>query len=555
MSITVGEYVRQLAPEQSRLRQVPFWPPDAFAIAAALLYRSGAYTAVVEKWPPEKKERKEWCDDIGHIGSKWRLRAPFGDAAPREVRRWWRTVTSAWTQPLERLGEKHDAVMALLQIVAAADEACAWVGFVNAGDEWHDAFEYDALTWFGMKDGRTLCRTVDASRAVVLPKAHTPQTGITIRSLTHHLALYLPGEVTARWWMQHSNLVTREWCFNLLLLPWPQVVLPRNFRAAAVDAVEMANGFGFFSCDVRRDPQFDVPAVVEAVDAAREHLRRTHGDDGCDIDGVVFPELALTSGEPLTIANATNAFVVGGVGQELPDGHSRNYAAIAIPGAAAVREQSKHHRWRLNASQIEQYGLGSRLDPTVAWWENSRLEARELNFFAFNDWLTFCVFICEDLARLDPVSDLVRSVGPNLVIALLLDGPQLKSRWPARYATVLAEDPGSSVLTLTSLGMALASVPEGKEPSRVIALWKDARLPGPREISLDPGAVGVVLSLRREYVEEFSADGRTDEGSTSHLRLDRVHQIKLRPTLPRYRPPRLLRRRVGPPRPEGESRA
>jgi len=50
------------------------------------------------------------------------------------------------------------------------------------------------------------------------------------------------------------------------------------------------------------------------------------------------------------------------------------------------------------------------------------------------------VLICEDLARLDPVNDLVRAVGPNLVMSLLMDGPQLTTRWPARYATVLADD-------------------------------------------------------------------------------------------------------------------
>jgi hypothetical protein len=58
----------------------------------------------------------------------------------------------------------------------------------------------------------------------------------------------------------------------------------------------------------------------------------------------------------------------------------------------------------------------------------------------------------EDLARPDPVGDLVRSVGPNLVIALLMDGPQLRARWSGRYAMSLADDPGSFVLSVTSLG-------------------------------------------------------------------------------------------------------
>ena len=62
-------------------------------------------------------------------------------------------------------------------------------------------------------------------------------------------------------------------------------------------------------------------------------------------------------------------------------------------------------------------------------------------------------------AEPEPAAELIRAVGPNLLIALLMDGPQLSNRWPARYAAVLAEDPGTSVLTLTSLGMAERSRP------------------------------------------------------------------------------------------------
>ena len=47
-----------------------------------------------------------------------------------------------------------------------------------------------------------------------------------------------------------------------------------------------------------------------------------------------------------------------------------------------------------------------------------------------------------DLAQPDPVASIIRQVGPSLVIGLLLDGPQLAERWPARYASVFADDPG-----------------------------------------------------------------------------------------------------------------
>lgn len=115
-------------------------------------------------------------------------------------------------------------------------------------------------------------------------------------------------------------------------------------------------------------------------------------------------------------------------------------------------------------------------------------------FISLRPWLTMSVLICEDLARPDPVGDLARAVGPNLIIALLMDGPQLADRWPARYAASLADDPGSSVLTVTSTGMSILSRPqEGENRSDVIALWKDARTGKARELQLPENAAALVL--------------------------------------------------------------
>jgi hypothetical protein len=82
--------------------------------------------------------------------------------------------------------------------------------------------------------------------------------------------------------------------------------------------------------------------------------------------------------------------------------------------------------------------------------------------------LTITSLVCEDLALNSDIADVIRSVGPTDVISVLLDGPQLRSRSAARYASVLADDPGSAVLTLTSFGMAQRSRPLGRQPSPVI---------------------------------------------------------------------------------------
>ena len=134
--------------------------------------------------------------------------------------------------------------------------------------------------------------------------------------------------------------------------------------------------------------------------------------------------------------------------------------------------------------------------------------------------------VCEDLARQDPVSSLLRTVGPSMIFALLMDGPQIRGRWPDRYATVLADDPGSSVLTVTSIGMANLSRPMGgKETlSRSIGIWKSPSS-STVEIQLADGAEGVVLCVSSSDSPFVSADGRRSRYSSRSPILAGIHQI------------------------------
>jgi hypothetical protein len=187
--------------------------------------------------------------------------------------------------------------------------------------------------------------------------------------------------------------------------------------------------------------------------------------------------------------------------------------------------QAKHHRWRLDKGQVERYGVGGALGEKQWWWESIDIHERQCRFVCVNSWLTFCVLICEDLARQDPVADLVRTVGPNLVIGLLLDGPQHRDRWSARYATVLADDPRSSVLTVTCAGLADLMIAQGTPGPRNVALWKDALSGIVKEIPLHDGAKGIILSLCPFMAKEWSADGRSDNGRTGYLQLTGIHQL------------------------------
>ena len=95
-----------------------------------------------------------------------------------------------------------------------------------------------------------------------------------------------------------------------------------------------------------------------------------------------------------------------------------------------------------------------------------RFRRRSLQFVTLGEEITIVSLVCEDLAENDQVAEVIRDVGPTGVITVLLDGPQLTSRWAARYASVLADDPGSAVLTLTSFGMVQRSRPGAATPPR-----------------------------------------------------------------------------------------
>ena len=57
--------------------------------------------------------------------------------------------------------------------------------------------------------------------------------------------------------------------------------------------------------------------------------------------------------------------------------------------------------------------------------------ARSLQFVSVGEEITIVSLVCEDLAETDQLADVIRSVGPTVVFTVLLDGPQLASRWAA----------------------------------------------------------------------------------------------------------------------------
>tara|TARA_R110001599_G_scaffold248174_2_gene448223 strand:- start:163 stop:3243 length:3081 start_codon:yes stop_codon:yes gene_type:complete len=176
--------------------------------------------------------------------------------------------------------------------------------------------------------------------------------------------------------------------------------------------------------------------------------------------------------------------------------------------------RGKHHRWCLDKRQLADYALSHRLAPNRSWWEDFDFLPREMLFCEFQSGSVLTALICEDLARIEPCQVALRAVGPNLVFVLLMDSAQVRGRWPHQYAGVLADDPGSSILTLTSFGLIERSSKSRDYTSRSIGMWREPD-GETREIILPTGCHAQLLTLRSDYTEERTLDSRSDNGDSA----------------------------------------
>jgi len=105
---------------------------------------------------------------------------------------------------------------------------------------------------------------------------------------------------------------------------------------------------------------------------------------------------------------------------------------------------------------------------------------------------------------------------------LLMDGPQLGFRWPGRYAGVLADEPGCSVLSLTCAATvdlsnayhAIMNHPE-EQPKRVVARWTQAT--ATTDIELPVNANAVLLTLQSDPRHQTTLDNRSDQSRARAL--------------------------------------
>jgi hypothetical protein len=504
------------------------WPADMFAFTEVVIERTELYRFVVspppgQTWPPASSP--PWRDVVSAAARNWTEQAGDSSALlPDLVADQWQVVRDALDVSLEEIvsGREWRLCEALLTLHAVADEACRGVA-VGTSERGDTAGAVPAQMRELLARNGSIART-DPARLRVVPKYRTPSGGITSRSISRYASL---EQSTVKYHVHRMGTpsgVSARGQLNVLLLPWPLSVSSTDFHPVPRSVHERdVEPFGLF----RYDPSepFDLSLVDGLLDAAGEHVGR--------VDIVIAPESsvpheALVDLEALLDRRGV-AMVIAGLrnGTTRADGIGSNWVHFGVSreGRWSHYRQDKHHRWSLDRSQIEQYRLAQVLDPRVRWWEAIEIQPRSVQMIERDDGNSIASLVCEDLAQVDEVVHLLRAVGPTLIVALLLDGPQIASRWTARYASMLADDPGCAVLTLTPNGMAERARRSGQRPSAAVALWKDSDR-GLREIRLDRSAHGILLRLESRRALRRAADGRRPEHNAVDLRLADVVQLR-----------------------------
>jgi hypothetical protein len=515
---TVSDYLEAFGPMPS-WDELVAWPPDVFALTNLVLEHTESYRFAVApprgaQWPPFA----DWEARVGAAAEEWMHVVPDGEL-PDLVSRCWDIVTRGRGLSMAsiRSGTAWDEIAAMLTLHAIADEAC--VDVVSTGSSAADA-SFEASAWRLLQRYGSLAR-LSPARIRIIPKTRFVDRGITIRSISRYLALSYES-VDVRWCTAGTRQATGKRRFRILLVPWPSAVSANDFRPS--DSRLLANmeadRYGFF--------EFAPESLNDHGEFTR--LLQRVVEQGVSPEAVVLPEAAVAPEEvprlEQTLAEHGVHTLIGGVREpSSADRFGRNYLHLGFRNGDGWRrhEQDKHHRWCLDEGQIGQYHLARALDPRRLWWEAIDIRERVLHVIDMGGGVTVTPLICEDLARLDEVAALVRTLGPSLVIALLLDGPQLAPRWPCRYGSLITDDPGSAVLTLTSYGMATRARPPGKPESRVIAHWNSPD-DGPHEIELARDSGAVVITLAAEDATLWTADGRR-HAAVPRLALAEVEQV------------------------------
>lgn len=396
------------------IEECPAWPPDLFALAGTLIRRSGAYLRVFEHRGPAaylsgiRETAEKWREQIDAITADQVTVSHLRSVRVPDVLAAWACLMEAKELAISAIRENQELADSLIRLTLIADEASVGIG-INWDSETKQGLSPSKFLSIAERllvenRSQSFCSDVPADVLCVLGKQHSPVTGATFRSLSHHLALYQPSEIEARWINPIPKMVEqgslREG-LNLLLLPWPTRVETEDFQEVAAGGVRADGSVppGYFRYHPKHseDPERFELDLKQALESARRHAG--------PIDAIVFPELALTEAQydvAERIAFECRSILICGLRQAGTAATDWDANLSVLQAAGAVRGpeeppdpcdpllsnlrlfQAKHHRWYLDRAQIVNYQLGGRFLASRGGWEHIDLPRRVLHFVTLN---------------------------------------------------------------------------------------------------------------------------------------------------------------------------
>lgn len=415
------------------------------------------------------------------------------------------------------------------KLFVAADIACERMGYSSsdvhektiAGRHWR--MHAVRMASDARREGKvrhielpgSLTNLADPDVVCVQPKSLVPQVGAGTRVFSENLALLRSrGLVRTQWLVNdHTQTVDGDSGLNILAIPYPysfseNEVLPKDIQGLTSDS--RTRVFRLRQSWLRESEFARFRRQVKSLisECMEKHDKPIHA--------IILPELALNQKRFLEFAKFAKLyapeleFIVSGTSEncqsEPKEGNyiwirkfksGKNGKHTDEDGFIDI-SQSKHHRWNLNGDQIRGYDLqhrvGGGLDESPHW-ENFAGRPREINFVAYRRRSCFCGIVCEDLARSEPAHEIIRAIGPNLLFALLMDGPQIEPRWGARYSSMFSDDHGCAVMTLSSYALVSAGQKNYDEPSYSVLYFRSPNMPSAKSFECSGEGSAVLLRL------------------------------------------------------------
>lgn len=547
-------------------QKFPNWPPDLFAITAYLLNVTGAYHFISPGNSSQFNSvtelffSKDELQKIKRAAQSWRNNLT---RTPAWVQTEWSVILQS-TRRLTALRQDDEGSQAplwwrsALRLCLFADETCSDIGFnFDRDNDWLNGPIMSSWDGLLKKSGGknlieihegmySLCIAASRDAVCVLPKSRTPSVGCTIRSISQNLNL-LPsvGLVSLNWHQVPEQTFgpPKSNPFNCLFIPYPYHVDAEAFTFREPNETNTKRWRWF---EVEQTWLPTKPADKRLFFAFVDQLiLKSMATSKGILHCVVFPEFALNwdlfkdlcnhimeaheSIEMVISGSSTNCKgAAGNYVLTCQIVETTNTASSKVERRGIFHSREKHHRWLLDENQVKEYDLEEQLpiDGDVKmYWEMIPIERRNVHANIFRKHSVITTLICEDLARSEPCHQYVQAIGPNIVFALLMDSVQISQRWPGRDAISLSDDPGASVVTLTSRGLIARS--NRKRMEQALATdstapnlsWSVSLARNPngelREIECGKGEEAFLLSFRASTSHEVTIAGtHSSLGST-----------------------------------------